>query len=177
MKKIPPHKATKNQEPVTFIEKESSVQETDPETPEWQIIPDYPEDEIYKIKNYITKDHKHLLWKDEINDDFLITKWGEIFIYSKTELKLYVWSYKKYSQMKESGVILSEDPSDDPFYTFNVKLSLLPELLLGSGFKNRPHIHGKWIRAQEVRLAHRIIRYEPELGDEPKIDPAKGIAD
>ena len=177
MKKTPSHKATKNQEPVTFIEKENSVPIIEPETQEWQKIPDYPEDVIYKIKNYITKEHKHLLWKDEINDDFLITKWGEIFIYSNTELKLYVWSTKKYSQLKKTGQILSEDPSDDPFYTFNVKLSLLPELLLVSGFKNRPDVHGRWIKAQEERLAHRIIKYEPELGDEPKIDPTKGIVD
>ena len=141
----------------------------------WQVSPDYPEDEIYKIKNYITKEHKHLLWKDEINDDFLITKWGEIFIYSKTELRLYVWSYKKYSQLKKTGQILYEDPSDDPFYTFNVKLSLLPELLLGSGLKKRPYIHGRWIKALEERLAHDIIKYEPELVGEPKIKATRQV--
>ena len=122
-------------------------------------------DHIYRIRNYITVEHKHLLWKDEIGDDFLITKWGEIFIYSETELRLYVWSPKMYSQLKKTGVILSEDPSDDSFYTINVKLSYLPELLAVSGFRRRPDVRGRWIKSLESRLGHKIIRFEPGLED------------
>ena len=121
---------------------------------------------LYQIKNHILTDFRFLIWKDEIGDDFLILKWAEVFIYSDTELRLYVWSSKKYSQLKKTGQILWEDQSDDSFYTINVKMSYLPELLRGSGLKQRPHVHGKWIKGLESRLGHKIIRYEPELDND-----------
>ncbi len=70
---------------------------------------------IYSMKNYISSDFKHLLWKDECGDDFLIMKWGSVFVWTKTELRLYIWSRAMYSWLKKQGVILWEEPTDDHF--------------------------------------------------------------
>ena len=106
--------------------------------------------------------HWHLLWKDEINDIFILCKWGEVFQYSKSEIRCYIWSAKMYSQLKKLGHILWEDPSDDLFYTINIKLSYLPKLLTGSGFKRRPNVNGRWLKEKENRLGHRILKYSPQ---------------
>ncbi len=121
----------------------------------------------------LNNSHWHLLWKDEINDIFILCKWGEVFQYSKSEMRCYIWSAKMYSQLKNSGLILWEDQTDDAFYTINVKLACLPELLAGSGFKRRPVVHGRWIKALERRLGHRILKYSPNQFDHNTISPAE----
>ena len=117
----------------------------------------------------LLKEYKYLLWKDELGDPSLITKWCEVFIYSDSEIRLYIWSSKMYSRLKNEGLILWEDPSDDLFYTINVKLSYLPEILARSGFKRRPVLHGRWIKTLEKRLGHQILPYNPKIDDKEKI--------
>jgi len=40
----------------------------------------------------ITPEHRHLLWKDEIGDEFLLLKYAEVYRYSETHLRVLAWS-------------------------------------------------------------------------------------
>ena len=108
---------------------------------------------------------KLLLWTDELGDVFILCKWGEIYGYSETEIRCYIWTAKMYLWLKKEGLILWEDPSDDQFHTVNIKRVYLSELLRRSGFKRRPDINGKWLKEKEKRLGHRILKYSPQSFD------------
>ena len=115
------------------------------------------------MKNLITKKHKHLLWRDEIRDTFLILKWCEIYRYSKKELRLYIWSLKKRSELFRKGLIFNDRTGDVGFYIFNAKVVDLPQILaLKPVFRKRPDIKGKWLKSREELLGHKILFYKPK---------------
>lgn len=120
------------------------------------------------MKNLITKEHKHMLWKDELfgakgstNHTFLLLKYAEVYRYSKDTLRLYIWSSQKLSQLRRKGVIFNEQPSADDFYIADTKVSNLPLLISLGAFKRRPNINGKWLKNKEKILAHKILPYNP----------------
>ena len=45
-----------------------------------------------KMKNLITQDIRHLLWKDEIGNSFLLLRFAEIYKYSEAEIGIYCWN-------------------------------------------------------------------------------------
>ena len=120
------------------------------------------------MKTLITKEHKHLLWKDELfgapdstNHTFLLLKYTEIYKYSENTLRLHIWNLQKLSQIRSKGWILNELPSDEQFRIIDVKSSNLPLLIELGAFKQRPHIKGKWIKSKEELLGHKILPYNP----------------
>ncbi len=117
-----------------------------------------------QMKDLITEEHKHLLWKDECRDDFLILRHMEIFRQSKSEISIHCWSYNWTLRLKRRGLITRVLKTDDEFYTLCAKVSNLDAVMaLAPAFKRRPHISGTWIRRLEKRLGHKIMVYQPEL--------------
>lgn len=115
------------------------------------------------MKNLINKSQKHLLWKDECGDTFLLLPWCEIFRYSKTELRLFVWSFQKRLMLHGKGLILNETHTDEQFYVLNVDRRNLPSLIALSSSQKRLARHSKRMRNLEERLGHKIIPFNPQL--------------
>jgi len=115
------------------------------------------------MNTLINKEHKHLLWKDEINFPFLLLRYAEVYRYSKDTLRLFVFMLSKLPPLRKLGVIQREERTDDNIVIIDVKTQDLPVLIQLGQFKKRPHIHGRWIKDKEKRLGHRIIPYRPVL--------------
>ncbi len=117
------------------------------------------------MKDLITTEYKHTLWKDEFGDDFLLLKFGEVYEspYGKNNLRLVTWAKPIRNKLTKLGLILNEDGTDDPLWILDLKRADLPILLkLGAG-KNRFAKNSKWLKDKEEKLAHKILPYNPNL--------------
>jgi hypothetical protein len=121
------------------------------------------------MKDLITQDLRHLLWQDELGDDFLLLKYGEVYEYDKNTLRLLTWSREKCIWLRQKGVILNESAYDDGLYAIDIDRSNLSLLIQLGRFKRRPYKDGKWIKAKEQLLGHRIIPYNPTLKENLKV--------
>ena len=63
-----------------------------------------------------------LLWKDEIGDVFLLTRYMEIYLYGKTTLRCYCWTSPKRSQLLKKGLISNIWATDDDIHTFDTDI-------------------------------------------------------
>lgn len=115
------------------------------------------------MHNFITKSLKHLLWKDECGETFLLLKYCEVFRYSESVLRLHVFLSGKASLLRKMGLVLNETVTDDPLHIIDVKIENLDAVIALGAFKRRPNVKGRWIRDKEIRLAHKIILYQPTL--------------
>jgi len=115
------------------------------------------------MRSLLSKNQRHLLWKDELGDDFIILKYAEVYRYSKDTLRMCCWSRKKALQLIKKGIILAKERTDDLLYYLDVKIEDLPLLIELGAFKKRPNIRGKWITKKEEQLGHKIILYQPAL--------------
>jgi len=117
------------------------------------------------MKSLITKKNKHLLWKDELGDDFLLLSYAEVYRYSNNVLRLHIFSWKKHSQIRKMSLILNEVKIDEPFTIVDVKTSNLDKLITLSTFKQRPSRTGKWFKDKEKKLAHKMLHHNPALAE------------
>lgn len=115
------------------------------------------------MRSLLFKNQRHLLWKDELGDDFIILKYAEVYRYSKRTLRISCWSRKKALQLINKGVILAKYRTDDLLYHLDVKIKDLSLLIELGAFKRRPNIRGKWIAEKEKLLGHKIIPFQPDL--------------
>jgi len=120
-------------------------------------------EETLNMRSLLSKKERHLLWKDELGDDFIILKYAEVYRYSKKILRVCCWSRQKAFQLIKKAKILAEDRTDDLMYYLDVNIEELPLLISLGAFKRRPNIHGKWIKGKEEELGHKINVYEPIL--------------
>lgn len=118
-------------------------------------------DGMLEMKDIITKEEKCMLYRDEVQDDFLITPWCEIFIYSNSTLGVYCFSWKKLLWLRRRGVIFDVQELDEPFTLFYTDRSNLHLILSLGRFKKRPHYNGKFLNRMRRDLAHEIHRYNP----------------
>ena len=85
------------------------------------------------------------LWKNGINDLFLLTKHMELYLYSgnKTDtidnvvLGCYCWSKKIAFQLRKQGMIYDFLETDDTLYLFKTNIANLPLILSLGAFKRR----------------------------------------
>ena len=115
------------------------------------------------MKKLISKKYRQLIWKDEINDTFLLLKFCEIYKYSNTTLGLYIWSRKMWLQLQNMGLISTERKTSDGLYCCYAKVNDLDVIIQLGAFKRRPHKKGKWIKDKEKKLAHRILSFHGKL--------------
>lgn len=114
------------------------------------------------MQELLNKSTKHMLWKDELGDEFLLFKNGEIFINDENTLKIHTWSVLVRSKLAKTGLIIAEDRTDDPLWLLVVDRSNLTRILsLVPTHKRRPYTNGKFIKQAEIRLAHKILPYRP----------------
>jgi hypothetical protein len=111
----------------------------------------------------ITSKHKHLLFKDEINHTFLLTKSMEIYRKSDTILLCCCWSFKTYIQLRSKGIIFNDWSTDDGLYLFETNKDNLDSLIQCGTQKRRIHKNGKWLKSRERKLAHRIFPFNPSF--------------
>jgi len=117
----------------------------------------------FDMRSLISSDHKHLLWRDESGDEFLLLKYAEVYRYDKNTLRLHIWSSKKRSWLRQQGWILNEIELDEPFTIIDVDVSKLEQLIELGAFRRRPVLKGTWLKQKEKELAHKIIPYNPSL--------------
>lgn len=113
------------------------------------------------MREIIGPERKHLLWKDELNDQFILLKYAEVFRFSEKELVVWCWSKKKAAQVRNNCSVLNEDQTGDGLSIFRVKVEDLGRLISLGAHKKRPNIMGRWISDKEKRLGHRIRPYNP----------------
>jgi hypothetical protein len=112
--------------------------------------------------NYIISfKYRHLLYKDEINDPFLLTSYMEIYPKSDTILGCYCWSFRTTVKLRSMGIIFNEWGTADGLYTFETKNENLDVLIQCGAPKRRVHKNGKWIKSREKKLGHKIYPYNP----------------
>ena len=113
------------------------------------------------MKDLIAREHRHLLWQDELGSDFLLLKYTEIYRYSEDVLRLHMWNKRKLLQLRKIGGVLDIMRIDEPFLVIDVKVSILPQLIALGAFRRRPKLKGRWVRDKERILAHKILPYRP----------------
>jgi hypothetical protein len=127
------------------------------------------------MREFLEENQKHLLWQDEIGDEFILTKYLEIFEFDDVTLKCYCWSKKVVEEIAQY-VLYSEYITDDGqripvfglrvtttdngLYVFTVDVALLSILLETGIHKRRPSINGVWLQNLKRRLGHDIIKPE-----------------
>jgi hypothetical protein len=113
------------------------------------------------IQNLIGSEHKHLLWKDDNDDPFILTDFCEAYEYSAEIIRLLFWDSKSFKRI--AGILNTFDhhKTDDPIWMCSIKVEDFSKLLkLCKSRKNRRTKAGKWIKDKEKRLAHRILPLE-----------------
>lgn len=120
------------------------------------------DDTKFEICRHIPKHLKHLIWKDEVGDDTVLTSHMEIFMYSPDTIKVHVFNLRKIHDItKNCEIIRDEGLTDDGIWIAVLPLDSLEYLLsLGIG-KRRPHIGGRHMKEMESLLAHKFIPYKP----------------
>ncbi len=120
---------------------------------------------MLSIKDLIRPEQAHLLYKDECENAFLITKTCEIFV--KSDKMLGVIAFKNGSALKRilRGKFEAFSITDDNLYLFDIKVENLPYLLgKCSTLKTRMKRGSKRLTELEKRLGHKVINYQPKLG-------------
>ena len=115
------------------------------------------------MKNLISKKYKCLLYQDEVHDTFLLLRTAEVFRKSETQLGVYCWVKSVFLKLKKLGIVSNEFITDDKLYCFTVDNANLPLLIATGSHSKRISQHGRWLKDKEKRLAHRIIRFDPNI--------------
>lgn len=113
------------------------------------------------MKGNITKEERQMLWVDEMGDEFLLTKYGEIFQSGKTKVKVHTWSRQVKEKAARVCVIWGLMETDDPLWVFETDISNLEYLISLGRLRKRPWLGGRWLKEAKERLCHDIIAYEP----------------
>jgi hypothetical protein len=113
------------------------------------------------MKNTMPEKYKHMLWKDECGDDFLLLKYAEVYRYSENTIRLHIWNKKYLLLVRSKGWILYERHLDEPFFIVDIDTTNLESIIQLGAFKRRPDKNGAWIKEKGRLLAHKIIPYDP----------------
>lgn len=115
------------------------------------------------MKDLITKKHKHLLYKDELGEPFLLIKYGEIFDGGENTIVLYTWSKAFRNKVASGCKIIHETDTSDPLYILTMDRSNLGFFLNPDRGRHRINLNGARLKQAEIKLCHKIIPYNPEL--------------
>jgi hypothetical protein len=115
------------------------------------------------MKDLINEKHKHLLYRDECNEQMLLLRNMEVYRKSEATLGVSCWSKRVYLQLKKEGVVSNDFSTDDKLYCFITDNVNLPRLFATGSHSRRIHRHGRWLNDKEHRLGHRLIPFSPKL--------------
>ena len=129
------------------------------------------------MKNLISKQYKHLLYRDESPElcEFLLLNYAEVYIYSKTELRVVTWSPQKATWIRKNLKISYDWSTDDGLYLFNVSRANLDDLIALGATKRRIFKKGNTLKKLENKLGHRIIPYNPKWNIREKSISKSGV--
>ena len=116
-----------------------------------------------RIQNIASQEFKHLIYRDEIGDSFILTKVMEIYRKTKTTIGCYCWSYNTLVKLRSKGIIFNEWSTSDGLYLFETNNENLSILIECGSPKRRIHKNGKLLKYREQKLAHRIIPFNPSI--------------
>jgi hypothetical protein len=106
---------------------------------------------------------KLYIWQDECQDQFLLTREMEIFLWNKSTLKLYIFKPQSKKVLVKWGfkeLIFDEIDLDEGFIECKTNIENLTKILSFSlKRKNRLPKRSKWILKMEKILAHRILPF------------------
>ena len=130
-------------------------------------------DGMFEMKDFIAKNLKHLLYRDECYDDYLLLRWAEIFFKSNRSLGVNCFSRTKFLQIKRMGIIFEIDKTDDQWDLFSIKIKDLHRLLALGMQKRRLNKNSMWFNRQKKKIGHQIIPINPKLRDidAPEYEP------
>lgn len=109
----------------------------------------------YNIKNYISAKHKHLLYKDECGDTFILTKHGEFYVYGNNTIAFNLISPKTAKSLAKCWYL-----NGDKLYQGKITVEKFQEYLKTIKQKQRIYKNKKVIFWKN-RLAHDILIYKP----------------
>ena len=112
---------------------------------------------------------KPLLWRDEINDVFILTKTMEICYYGENVLQLYVFNHKVRHKLRKKELIFDEIECDDGLLWCKTDIANLPYLLSINSVKKRFKKNSVWIKKMEKWLGHKIIPHIIESNEKKPI--------
>ena len=126
-----------------------------------------------RIEDLLSPDQRHYLYKDEIGDTFLLTKFGEIYLYSEDVLKVLCFRKSDYQLISEKMPTFGFDRTDEPLIHFCIDRSNLSKILAVYRTSKRFKLDGRFINKARQILGHDIIPYKPaflkpETGDIPE---------
>ena len=111
------------------------------------------------MKNLLTKSQKHYLWQDELGDDFVLLKYGEVYQVTEDNVRIVTWSHAKANQLIKLGIVVREDSTDDGLWLCDVNKKHLDLVISLGKLTRRASKNSKWLQDKEKRLAHRILKY------------------
>lgn len=121
------------------------------------------------MQHLITPKQRHLLYKDELGDTFLLTKDGEIYQYSDKILRIHTFHKHTLNKLRRNGLIFNEWGTDDGLGIADLNVENLQKLLaLYRVPSRRFQRNAKWFAWAEERLAHKIIPFNTQSLRAPK---------
>ena len=118
-----------------------------------------------KLQDITPNKYKHLLYKDEINDQFILTNHFEIFMYNSKLIKCYTFTRKATKYAKEV-LKIKDMPITSDICQFVVESEKISDLIELGATKRRIHKNGQKLKYLEEKIGHRIIPFNPKLSGE-----------
>jgi hypothetical protein len=117
------------------------------------------------MKNLLPQQYKRLVWYDELGEEFLLLNYAEVFKYSDEVLRLHIFRPKQYVLLEKKAPIFSKRATDDGLLIVDIDMAYLTPVIELGAFKRRPDYNGKFIKALEGKLAHKILPKSPKKED------------
>jgi hypothetical protein len=114
-----------------------------------------------RLLRYINERMIHLLYKDELGDIFILTKYFEIFMKEDDNLGVYSWNTNAFKKVKQYA--LQEPVKALDIHCFEIHTDDLDNLIRLGVHKRRVHRNGTWLQDKEKRLGHIIMPYTPTI--------------
>ena len=117
------------------------------------------------MKEILPQQYKRLVWFDECGDEFLLLNYAEVFKYSDEVLRLHFFKPKKLVLLQSKAPILDKRATGDGLLIVDIDRAYLTPIIELGAFKRRPDYNGKFIKALEDKLAHKILPTCPKKED------------
>ncbi len=105
---------------------------------------------------------RHLFWKDEVEDLFLLTRVMGLYWYNINTLTLLIWNYNTKVKLRDKGLIFDEIECDDGLLACKANIASLPYLLSINSVKKRFRRNSLRLKKLVELLGHKIIPFRIE---------------